>query len=339
VAPSAAPPLFVPETRVEAPAKKESPAPATPAAAPPSSEAEKPAAGGVDWKAAWLKMKRGPVDDKILLDMGMSHLKAKDYKNAASMLDDLIQHFPTSQYREEAMWLRGVALWAMEEHYLVYEQYEEFIITYAGSPHYLDALMKEMEVAEKFLTGTHRKIWGVALLVSAESEGLEILRKVYEHQPTGDLAPKIVARIADYHWGQRAWNDAEDYYDKYCREFPNGPDVRRAELLRAKCAIERCRGSRYDTTCLQLAYDRLKQFQQKYPQEAEQENVAHLLEQVRDTQAMGLYEAAAHYMRTNRPEAAAHYVETLEARFPDTPWAEQARRLLPGPSLKQEHEP
>ena len=60
-------------------------------------------------------------------------------------------------------------------------------------------------------------------------------------------------RIADYHWSKRDWPAAEDYYDKYCREFPNGPSVRRAELLRAKCAIERCRGPRYDTTCLQLA--------------------------------------------------------------------------------------
>ena len=132
-------------------------------------------------------------------------------------------------------------------------------------------------------------------------------------------------RVADYYWAKRDWPAAEDYYDKYCREFPNGPSVRRAELLRAKCTIESCRGPRYDTSSLQLAYDRLNQFLKKYPEEARQENVAALMDSVRDMQAQGLYETAVQYQRAGKPQAAAYYADRLRERFPDSVWSRAGR--------------
>jgi outer membrane assembly lipoprotein YfiO len=166
------------------------------------------------------------------------------------------------------------------------------------------------------------------LSTSGDTEAVEILRKVYEHQPTGDVADDVVLRIADYYWSNGQWQEAEDYYDKYCREYPNGEAVLRAELQRAKCAIENCRGARYDTTCLQLAYDRLRQFQAKYPEVAEKENVEGLMQAVRFRQAEGLYEIAARYRRAGQPLSAAFYAERLRERYPDTTWAEMAKEFL-----------
>jgi outer membrane protein assembly factor BamD (BamD/ComL family) len=135
-------------------------------------------------------------------------------------------------------------------------------------------------------------------------------------------------KIAEYHWAHRQWQDAEDYYDKFCREFPNGKAAARAELQRARCAIERCRGPRYDVTCLQLAIDRLKQFQQKFPDVAVQEGVPDLLVTVRDEQAQSMYEIAARYYRGGEPLAAAHYAEKLRQKYPDSPWSASAGRFL-----------
>jgi outer membrane assembly lipoprotein YfiO len=332
-APKTEPPLLKPQAatpKAEAPAPpSQPPAAKEPATAPPAAQAGK----------SWWQGLTKPQDENLLFEQTRQKLAAKDYRGADKDFKSLLKDYPASRNREEAMWLRAAALLGLDDQYTAFEQYEELVTQYAGSPHYRESLVKEIEIAEVFLGGKHRKLWGVPLLVSAESEGLEILRKVYEHQPTGDLADDVVLRIADYHWSKGNWQEAEDYYDKYCREYPNGEAARRAELLRAKCAIERCRGSRYDTTCLQLAYDRLKQFQQKFPAEAERENVGQALAQVRDMQALGLYHAAGHYLHLGRPEAAAYYVERIEERFADTPWCEKARQLLAGASMKQEPKP
>jgi len=357
--PAPGPPQPAPETpEPEAPAppalapsKPEPPAPAAaepapaaepPAAAPPAATKPSPApsrgTGQAPAKRNWFAA-RGTGDEKALFEKGRSELVAGNYRAAARALKDHIAGFPASANREEAMWLRGAALLGLADHYAAFEQYEALVTQYAGSPHYRDALIKEMEIAEVFLQGTHRKVLGLPLMISAESEGIEILRKVYEHQPTGDLAEKVVVRIADYHRAKSEWSEAEDYYDKYCKEFPNGAAARHAELERAKCTIERCRGPRYDTASLQLAYDRLVGFQRKFPEEAEQQSVGALIEQVRDMQAEGLYRTAEHYARAGQPLAAAYYAERLQARFPNSTWTRLAGKYLAGPLEKQEPKP
>ncbi|MCX5655952.1 MAG: outer membrane protein assembly factor BamD [Planctomycetota bacterium] len=326
--------------RAETPAPKSAPpaprpAPAPAETAPPAAKTETPPASASERFNAWWDGIAKPSDETMLFERGRAELSSKNYRACANDLKSLIKNFPASRNREEAMWLRAAALMGMEDYMSAFDQYEQLITQYAGSPHYRDALLKEIEIADTYLGPTRRKVLGIPL-TSGDTEAIEILRKVYEHQPTGDLADDIVQKIADYYWSKEQWAEAEDYYDKYCREYPNGPVVRVAELRRAKCAIERCRGSRYDTTCLQLAYDRLRQFQQKYPEDAEREGVADQLAKIRLMQAEALYETATNYYRSGRPLAAAYYVERLQQKFPDTIWCEMSRQFMADISMKKE---
>lgn len=308
------------------------PSPAAPPKAPSAAETAqsapsqpKSAEGAPWWRREW-PWKRAS-DDRSLFAQGQAEMAARNYSAAARTFRTLIKNHPASPLREEAMWLRAEALLAQREHFKAYSQYEELLTQYAGSGHYRDALLKEIEIAETLLGPERRRVLGVPLL-SGDTEALEILRRVYEHQPTGDLADDVVLRIAEYHWNKQNWQEAEDYYDKYCREYPNGESVLHAELRRAQCAIERCRGPRYDVTSLQLAYDRLRQFQQKFPQAAQEAGVADLIQQVRNMQAESLFEIAARYRRAGQPLAAAFYAERMRERFPDSPLNEKARQFL-----------
>jgi outer membrane protein assembly factor BamD (BamD/ComL family) len=340
VTPAPTPKTDVPLPRPEAAAPKAEPpapkaAPSQPETQAPGARSETPEPSVSGRMTAWWNGLIKPDSENALFEQARSELSSKDYRAAARNFKSLIKSFPASRNREEAMWLRAAALWGIEDYMGAFDQYEELITNYAGSPHYHDALLKEIEIAEIYFGPTRRKVLGIPMF-SGETEAVEILRKVYEHQPTGDLADKVVQKIADYYWSRQKWAEAEDYYDKYCREYPNGPDARTAELRRAKCAIERCRGSRYDTTCLQLAYDRLRQFNQKFPEEAEREGVPALLAKIREMQAEALYETAINYYRTSRPLAAAYYVERLQQKFPDTIWCEMSKQFMADISLKKE---
>jgi outer membrane assembly lipoprotein YfiO len=233
------------------------------------------------------------------------------------------------------MWLRGEALFARKDYYKAFEQYEELLGEYAGSPHYGDALQREMEIAELYLGPVRRKVLGMPLL-SGEDEAIAILRRVYEHQPLGDLADDVILRIADYYWNKRDWPEAEQYYDKYCREYPNVDPgkVRHAERRRAECGLEKCRGVRYDTTSLNLAYDRLNQYEQKYPDAAQSEGVAELKAKVRGMQAETMFRVAEYYLRSGRPTAAAYYAEQVQRDYPDTAWSAKSERFLQKLAMK-----
>ncbi|MBL7140082.1 MAG: outer membrane protein assembly factor BamD [Planctomycetes bacterium] len=278
-------------------------------------------------RAAWWKKSPEAGTDKPLFNEARADFMAGNYRSAEGDFKKLIKEYPTSPYREEAMWLRAEALFAREDYYKAYEQYEDLIEQYAGSDRYPEALRKEIEIAELYLGPVRRRVLGMPLL-SGETEAIEILRRVYEHQPAGDLADDVILRIADYYWDKGQWDDAEEYYDKYCKEYPNGDAVQHAELRRALSAIERCRGPRYCTTSLRLAHDRLRQFQAKYPEAAARHDVPALLQELRDSQAQSLYEIAARYQRANQPLAAAYYAETLRERYPDSPWSEKATAFV-----------
>ena len=329
-----------PAAKVEAPAppKVEAPAPKPPAATetqPPAAKGDAPAPSMSEQMQNWWDGIVKPGSETMLYERGRAELSAKDYRSASRDFKSFIKNYPASRNREEAMWLRAAALWGLEDYMSAFDQYEDLIKNYAGSPHYHDALLKEIEIADLYFGPTRRKVLGIPL-TSGDTEAVEILRKVYEHQPTGDLANAVVQKIADYYWSKEKWADAEDYYDKYCREYPNGPAARTAELRRAKCALERCRGSRYDTTCLQLAYDRLRQFKQKFPEDAEREGVSAQLAKIREMQAEALYETAINYYRTGRPLAAAFYIERLQQKFADTIWCEMSKQFMADISMKKE---
>ena len=338
-----APKAETPFTRPETPAPRpEAPAPkAVPAATetrPPAAKGNAPAPSATEQFRNWWDGIAKPSDETMLFERARSAMSGKDYRSAARDFKALLKNFPASRNREEVMWLRAAALMGLEDHMAAFEQYEELITNYAGGPHYRDSLLKEIEIADIYLGPTRRKVLGIPL-TSGDTEAVEILRKVYAHQPTGDLADNVVRKIADYYWSKEQWTEAEDYYDKYCREYPNGPAARVAELRRAKCAIEKCRGSRYDTTSLQLAYDRLRQFKQKFPEDAEREGVPAQLAKIREMQAEALYETAINYYRSGKPLAAAYYVERLQQKFSDTIWCEMSRQFMADISMKKdEHE-
>jgi len=309
--------------------------PGEPAPAPPKRaelpDTEKPAREEEEpswWdRAKWWEKPPPAGGDNPLFIEAKADFDAKKHRSAEKTFEELIEDYPQSPRREEAMWLRAESLFARERYYKAYEQYEDLIGEYAGSPRYRDALRKEIEIAELYLGPVRRRVLGIPL-VSGETEAIEILRRVWEHQPAGDLADDVVLRIADHYWSKRKWSDAEEYYDKYCKEYPNGEAVRHAEFRRAKCAIRRCKGPRYSTTSLRLARDRLRQFQEKYPEEAARRDVPAMLERLRGLQAQSLYEIAARYRRAGHPCAAAFYAERLRDRYPSSAWSEKVARFL-----------
>jgi len=319
----------------ETPPASQPPAPPAPPQTPEPQERFKPQQSTA--LAPWWVQWRMPKDDKSYFEKGRAALAAGDKRAAAREFKTLIKKFSASPYREEAMWLRAEALFARKDYYAAFDQYEELLTQYAGSPHYRDALLREIDIAELYLGGVRRRVLGI-FLISGETDAIEILRRAYEHQPKGDLADNIILRIADYYWSKGQWAEAEEYYDKYCREYPNGEAILRAELQRAKSTIEKCRGPRYDRDSLQLAYDRLRQYQAKFPEAAEQEGVGALMAKVRDAQAEGLYEIAARYRRANQVLAAAFYAERLQERFPETTWNEKAKTFL-ADSARAKQEP
>ena len=142
------------------------PARVEPAAQPPAvkgavfdiSAAATQAMQAAQWAEA---VKAAGGEEADLYNQGRSDVAAGRFDDGAKTLGRLIEKFPQSSLRGEAMWLRAAAILATGDHYAAFEQLEALITQYAGSPHYRDALKNEIQIGEAFLGGVHRKIWGM----------------------------------------------------------------------------------------------------------------------------------------------------------------------------------
>ena len=85
---------------------------------------------------------------------------------------------------------------------------------------------------------------------------------------------------------------------------------------------------KFDDAGLIEAEERYRQFQQRYPQLAEAEQVPVILDQIRTTRAQKEYETADYYERTHKKSAAAFYYRSTIRNWPGTTWSAQAEARL-----------
>ncbi|MDP6379771.1 MAG: outer membrane protein assembly factor BamD [Phycisphaerae bacterium] len=276
-------------------------------------------------RRAWPR--RAAKTDEAVFVQAKGEYTDRYYGSAGRLFKRLIKRHPTSPHREEAMWLRGESLYRKRAYHAAFEQYDKFLDSYAGSEHFADALNRQFNIAEIYFGPTRRKIWGIPMF-SGNDEAIEILRKVYERQPSGWLAGNALLRIGDYYYGQEFPVEAENYYEQYVKEFPEREHVKEAMIRSAQCAIEQCKGAVYDTMPLNVARDRLHRFQKTYPEEGKKEGIRLALASIRLVEAEKEYRIANYYRRAGHADAAAYYAERVMVEYGDTPWAERARQLI-----------
>ncbi|MBL7133616.1 MAG: outer membrane protein assembly factor BamD [Phycisphaerae bacterium] len=289
------------------------------------------AEGGFEWRTG--KWVRSPAATKVspagqlaiirqLIDNGHN---AKAVKGAKAF----IKKYPQHDHCQEAMMLAGEGELARARYYQAFQWFEKQLARFPTGKHFQRALDREFKVAEAFLAGKKRIVWGFVRLPSKD-EGLEILSRIAEHAPSSAIAAKAMMRIGDYHYNADHYAEAVNAYDEYLAMFKKSPGAAHAMLQAARATQAQFAGIRFDETPLIDAEQRFKAFAERFPQAAEKENISKILDQIADTLAEKLYACGEYYVRTGKPSAAAFYYKQVVDRYGRTSWARYARQSLNG---------
>ncbi len=206
---------------------------------------------------------------------------------------------------------------------------DELMDYYPESRLFYPALEKQYAVADRFLAGYKRRLFGVPFL-TADDEGVEILFRIQERAPGSPIAERALLRTADHYYDSTQYDLASDAYAAYARSYPRSPEVPRVRLRQAFASLAQFRGLRHDATPVIDAKAQLEDVQAEYPELAERENVADVLERIDGILAARVAATADFYRRTNEPQAAAYNWRYLAENFPETTEAARARRQLEG---------
>ena len=261
------------------------------------------------------------------LDRVERYLAAGEWKPARVTVLTWLKEHPGSPIRDRGLFLIAQVYYQADDRIRSYYHLDEILQNYPESRLFYPALELQYKIADEYLNGHKDTILGMRI-VGREGEAIEMLYRIQQTSPGSPLAEKALLRTADYYYSDLDYDLAADAYNVYIKTYPRSPVVPKVKLRKAFAALAQFRGTKFDATPLTDARSQLVDISEQYPQLAEEENVAVVIEKIDSTFAAKLYVTADFYRRTHEPDAAVYTYRELIANYPTSPEAAAAKRWL-----------
>jgi outer membrane assembly lipoprotein YfiO len=192
---------------------------------------------------------------------------------------------------------------------------------------YLPTLEREYACADAFLSGYKRLFMGLRILPVTD-DALQLLDRIQDRQRGSAIAEKAGLRVADYYYFAGKFPEAIDAYSDFLKRYPYSQFTRKAEIRRAEASLGSFRGVLFDFTPLYDARERMATITETYPQSAEQLQSRAVDDRIYQLEGLKDLEIARYYFRAGKKHASAYYYKRVIENWPDTSYAQDARREL-----------
>lgn len=217
----------------------------------------------------------------------------------------------------QAFLIRADATAVSNEYEALYD-YETIIKSFPGSPEYVTAVERELEIGVRYLNGLKRKQLGLRW-VGAESVGEELLLRVHERMPGSQLGERAVIELGDYYYRELDLASAAVVYQSFAINYPRSAYVMRAKQRQVFASLGQFKGPRYDTISLLDSAVLIRRFQNEYPAQAVAVGLDDaLLTRIEDSRAEQLYETARWYLDRGDPVSSRVVLRRLIRNYPQT---------------------
>lgn len=263
------------------------------------------------------------------LDIARQWLARGEYKTSCKITKDWLKQYGNDAPRyPEALYLHGTAYLEQGLYRQAHKAYQELLNNYPGSEFAESALSQEFRIAEQYMAGKRKRIWGGLLWFKDREGGIAIMDDMVANYSDTPLAEMAQMAKADYYFTRGELDLAESEYATFARDYPRSRWHARALLMSARCAQGRFPGIKFDEAPLIEAEERYRQYQREYPAAAQRDEVSTTLEQIAATRADKTLDIGKFYQKTEKFQAARFYYRETIVRWPKTPAAIEARNRL-----------
>ncbi len=287
----------------------------------------------LDPGAGWAQRAEGPQSvDRTVLDIARARIAAGKPDRAIAILKDWLDRNENTRhpFEPEALRLLGDAEILDDNEFAALFHYERLIREFPESSEYVTAIEREVDIAEAYLNGLRKKLFGLPLrLESSRGTGEELLVRAQERMPGSRLAERAAIMLADYYYRVRDLDLAAEMYDIFLTNFPTSRHRQRAMRNRIYANIASFKGPEYDGLALLESKIQIRQFAREYPADAERAflNEA-LVARIDESTATQQLRAAEWYLKNDDEPAAAYTLRRLLREQPGTVAAARALQIL-----------
>ncbi len=228
----------------------------------------------------------------------------------------------------EAYMLRGDARAARKHEFQALFDYEKVAKDFPSSEVFLPTLEREYRVGKMYLEGLKKRfLW--FRWTDASSVGVELMMRIQERAPGSQLAEDAAITLADYFYRTRELSLAAEMYGIFLINYPKSPHRMHALLRQIYANVAQFKGPAYDASPLIEAKALIEQFQQEYPQQAEELGITDaLLARLDESAAAQMLNTAQWYLKRKDPFSARFTLERLMIRHAGTVAAAKGAELL-----------
>lgn len=163
-----------------------------------------------------------------------------------------------------------------------------------------------------------------------QGRALQALKSIWLNDPTGPLADDALMMTASYYLRKKDNVEADRYYKILREEYPKSPHLENAFLLGSHVKLMSYQGPYYEGNTLEDARKLKESTLRLFPDNTQREQVRGELTDIYREEARRLWARIEYYQKKEKPRAIAIHCRELIDGYPESEFAQRARKILSG---------
>ena len=268
-----------------------------------------------------------PVEEDSMFMLAECQFQQKKYSWAQDSYDGLLERFPSTRHMEKSthrlfrigMYWLGFADHVIDDGDVKLTKAET--IDPAHPPK--APQIPKIPVIPNF-TDRSKPVFDTS------GRALQALRSIWLHDAAGPLADDALIMSASYHLKTGDFVEAKRLYKLMREQYPDSPHFQDAHLLGAYVTMASYEGAAYDESPLKEARNLKLSALQMFPNlsEEERKRLEKDVERMNNAEVARLWDQVDYYRVKRQPQSIEIYCNVIINEFPDSPYAEKARKML-----------
>lgn len=253
-------------------------------------------------------------------DYAMAYYIAKDYKKSLNEFEKLVKNYPLSRFAPDAQFYAGLSHENLKNYYEAFKAYSTLLEKYPKYEKIKEAVEREYEIGEMFLSGKKRKIMGLEIL-PAMDKAIEIFQDVVKNSPFGERADMALYRLGECYKKLERFEEAKEAFQRIADDYPASKLVADARFQIALCSKTASLKAPYTQEITEDAIEEFKEFVREHPDSAVVKDAKESIDSLKNREAESLFKIALFYEKQAKYPSAMIYYRDIIDKYPDSEWS------------------
>jgi outer membrane protein assembly factor BamD len=270
------------------------------------------------------KWQRPRAKDQI--EVAEQAFKDKDYATATHAANRVLRVFPLSDYAPRAEYIIGRCFEVKGKDEAAFDAYQNIIEKYPKSDQYNEVLVRQYEIANRFLAGEWFKLYNLIPLYPSMDETAKLYAKIITNGPYSAVAPHAQLKIGTAQEKAQSYGDAVKAYQTAADRYQDQPDIAADAMYRTGVAWQKqADTAEYDQGAAAQAIAAYTDFMAFYPEDKRVSDAQKAIVSLKTEQVRGSFEVAQFYEKSHKWAGAVVYYNDVLQLDANSPLAVQAR--------------